>query len=79
MDMETRSTDAKGRICLPIAFANATVILDQIGDTEIRLTEKTPIILSDRDRDTFLNLLDNPPSANSALKRVATRHAKRHG
>jgi hypothetical protein len=34
MDVETRSTDAKGRISLPKAFANATVILEQVSDTE---------------------------------------------
>src|SRR5271165_4372905 len=36
-DMETRSTDAKGRISLPKAFANATVIIDQVSDSEIRI------------------------------------------
>ena len=35
--METRSTDAKGRISLPKAFANATVIFDQLSDTELRI------------------------------------------
>jgi hypothetical protein len=29
MDMETRSTDAKVRICLPKAFANVTVIIKE--------------------------------------------------
>ncbi len=92
MDMETRSTDAKGRISLPKAFANATVIIEQVSDTEVRIRkavvipedevrfyEETATPLSDRDRDRFLDLLDNPPEANAALKRAATKHTRHHG
>ncbi len=84
MHMETRSTDAKGRICLPKGFANATVIIDQLSETEIRIrkavvipedeirfAEETITPLSDRDRDLFLKLLDNPPTANPVLRRAA--------
>ena len=69
MVMETRSTDSKGRVSLPKGFANATVIIDQVSESEVRIrkavvipldeirfTEETPMILSDRDRDDFLNL-----------------------
>ena len=92
MDMETRSTDSKGRISLPKAFANATVIIDQVSDTEVRIRkavvipedeirfyEETARPLTDRDRDRFLDLLDNPPAANAALKRAIEKHAKPHG
>jgi Protein of unknown function (DUF1778) len=92
MDAETRTTDAKGRVCLPRGFANATVIIEQVSDTElrvrkarvvpedeIRFSEETPIILSDRDRDRFLKALDNPPKPNAALRQAAARHAKKHG
>lgn len=92
MDMETRSTDAKGRISLPKAFANATVIIEQVSETEVRIRkavvipedevrfyEETATLLTDRDRDRFLDLLDNPPRANKALKRAAKQHAKPHG
>jgi hypothetical protein len=92
MDMETRSTDAKGRICLPKGFANATVIVDQLSDTELRIRkavvmpqdevrfdEETATPLSDRDRDRFIKLLDEPPKANAALRRAAARNARRHG
>lgn len=92
MDMETRSTDAKGRISLPKAFANATVIIEQVSDTEVRIRkavvipedevrfyEETATPLSDRDRDRFLDLLDNPPEANAALKCAATKHTRHHG
>jgi hypothetical protein len=90
--METRSTDAKGRVSLPKSFANATVIVEQVSDTEVRIRkavvipvdevrfrEETGVPLSDRDRDRFLKLLDSPPEANAALKRAARKHAKRHG
>ncbi|SIO62777.1 Protein of unknown function [Singulisphaera sp. GP187] len=90
--METRSTDAKGRLSLPKAFANATVIIEQVSDTELRIRkavvipedevrfyEETASPLGDRDRDRFLNLLDNPPAANDALKKAAQQHAARHG
>jgi hypothetical protein len=92
MEMETRSTDSKGRICLPKAFANATVIIDQVSDTEVRIRkavvipedevhfyEETATPLSNRDRDRFLDLLDNPPEPNAALKRAMDKHAKPHG
>jgi hypothetical protein len=90
MDMETRSTDAKGRICLPKAFANATVIIDQLSDTELRIRkavvmpqdevrfdEETAVPLSDRDR--FMKMLDHQPKANAALRRAAARNPRRHG
>jgi len=92
MDTETRTTDAKGRVCLPKAFANATVIIEQVSDTElrvrkarvvpedeIRFSEEMPIVLSDRDRDRFLKALENPLKPNAALRQAAARHAKKHG
>jgi hypothetical protein len=92
MASETRTTDAKGRVCLPKAFANATVIIEQVSDTElrvrkarvipedeIRFSEELPIVLSGRDRDRFLRALDNPPKPNAALRRAAARHVKKHG
>ncbi len=92
MDSASRTTDAKGRISLPKAFANATVIIEQVSDTEIRIRkarvipedeirfyEETAAPLSDRDRDRFLDLLDNPPKPTEALRRAVAKHAKRHG
>ena len=92
MDMETRSTDSKGRIRLPKTFANATVVIDQVSDSEVRIRkaaviseeevpfdEETAAPLSDRDRDRFLDLLDHAPAPNAALKRAAERRADRHG
>lgn len=92
MNTETRSTDAKGRISLPKGFANATVIIEQVSETELRIRkarvipedeirfyEETAVPLSDRDRDRFLDLLDHPPAPNPALMEAASKHRKRHG
>lgn len=84
--MELQATDAKGRVRLPKGFADSVVIIEQVSDSEIRI-RKAVIIpeeevrfvesfvhpLNDEDRDRFLDLIDNPPSANSSLKRAATR------
>ncbi len=92
MIAETRTTDAKARVTLPRGFANATVIIERVSDTEVRIrkarvipedemrfSEETRPPLSDRDRDRFLDLLDNPPRPSAALRRAAARHSKRHG
>jgi hypothetical protein len=92
MPIETRTTDQKARVTLPRSFANATVIIEQLSETEVRI-RKAKVIpedeirfyeesippLSDRDRDLFLSLLDNPPPANKAFRRAATRYKQRHG
>jgi hypothetical protein len=92
MSSITRTTDAKARISLPKAFANSTVIIEQVSDTEVRIRkakvvpleeisfpEESPITLSERDRDAFLELLDNPPPPNARLKRAAAKYKERHG
>jgi hypothetical protein len=83
----TRTTDETARVHLPESFANATVLIEQISDTELRIrkvqsipeddirfVEESPITLSDRDRDLFLSLLDNSPPATPALKKAASKH-----
>jgi hypothetical protein len=88
---ETRMTDQKARVCLPRGFANSQVIIEQISESEVRIRkarvipedevrfqEETRSPLSDRDRDAFLALLDNPPPANKTLRRAATRYKRRH-
>ena len=92
MESETRTTDAKGRLSLNKAFANATVIIEYLSDTEVRIRrarvvpesefrfrEETQVALSDRDRDRFLDLLDNPPEPNDALKAAAAKRKKPRG
>jgi hypothetical protein len=87
----TRSTDPKGRVSLPKGFANVTVIIEQINDTELRIRKARVIpenelafpeeaertALSDRDRDLFVALLDNPPAASEALRRAAEVYRQR--
>lgn len=89
--VETRTTDSKGRVSLPKGFANSTVIVEQVSDSEVRIRkavvipedevrfyEQSATPLSDRDRDAFLALLDNPPEPNEALRAAADRQTKRH-
>jgi hypothetical protein len=92
MTSETRTTDSKARVSLPRSFTNCTVIIEQVSDTEVRIRKSRVIPedelpfweeslspLSDRDRDRFLALLDNPPPPNKALRRAAGRYKKRYG
>jgi hypothetical protein len=92
MAAEIRVIDTKGRVSLPKGFANSTVVIEQISDSEVRIRkarvipenelrfqEESMATLSDRDRDRFLNLLDKPPKANKALKKAVARHRARHG
>jgi hypothetical protein len=79
----TYTTDEKARITLPKNFANSTVLVEQVSETELRIrkarvipeddlpfVEEAMAPLSDRDRDVFLALLDNPPPPNDALRRL---------
>src|SRR5204863_10081981 len=85
MSVLTYTTDEKARIHLPKSFANSTVLIEQVSETELRIRkarvipeDELPFIeeamdpLSDRDRDVFLALLDNPPPPNDALRRLLT-------
>lgn len=92
MGLETRSTDAKGRVSLPKAFANATVIIEQLSENELRIrkarvipedeirfSEEAPFVLSDQERVRFLQALENPPKPNAALRRLMIGKAKKRG
>jgi hypothetical protein len=83
--VRTHTTDAKARINLPKDFANSTVLVEQVSDTELRIrkarvipeddlpfAEEAIAPLSDRDRDIFLALLDSPPPPKDALRRLLT-------
>ena len=87
-----RTVDDKGRILLPRQFANATVMVEMVGESEVRIWKAVvvpeaslPTIedalppLSDEDRDFFLNLIDNPPEPNAAFRRAARHYKKWHG
>ncbi len=90
--METRTTDAYGRLNLPSGFANATVVIELVSNTEgrswraqvipendTRFPEESVTPLSDRDRDRFLDSLDNPPAPNEALHRAFKKHSQTGG
>ncbi len=92
MGLETRSTDAKGRVCLPKAFANATVVIEQLSENELRIckarvipedeirfSDEATIVLSDRERERFLQALDHPPKPNAALRHLMAGKAKKRG
>lgn len=56
-------------------FATSTLV--ETAQRVIR--EHTTIILSDRDRDLFLAMLDADTQPNEALKKAAKRFKDRHG
>jgi hypothetical protein len=77
----TQNTGPQARVDLPAAFANATVQVEQVSETEVRVRvvpaaqavtfpEEGRKPLSDRDRDRLLELLDNPPAPTESLKRA---------
>jgi hypothetical protein len=80
-----RQADGNGRVRLPRGFANSTLLIEVVSNTELRVrkakvvplksgeepsfVEDEPIIITGTDRDAFLAALDNPPP-NEALKRL---------
>jgi hypothetical protein len=89
---ETRTTDKKARVSLPKAFADCTVLIEQVSDTEVRI-RKAKVIpedevrfyeesrepLTERDALILAELLANPPPPNEALRRAFARYKKHHG
>jgi hypothetical protein len=92
METAIRTADSKGRVVLP-GFANATVIVEAVSDTEYRIRkarvipedefilpeDKMPIKLSERDAKKVLDLIENPPKPNAAARRAAKRYRKNYG
>ena len=92
METAIRSADSKGRVTLP-GFANATVIVDMVSDTEYRIRkarvipesdlrfpeEEMPLKLTERETQQILDLLDNPPKPTAAARRAAKRFRKNYG
>jgi hypothetical protein len=87
-----RTADSKGRVALP-GFANATVLIEQVDETEYRVRkaqvipekelrfheQEGPTPLSARDAATVVAALANPPAPNKAARRAARRARKDHG
>lgn len=88
---EVRTVDSASRVRLPREFANATVQIEWISESEVRIRrepaqpgEEAPVFLeesllplSNRDRDLFLELLDNPPPPATALLAAVAKHRDR--
>lgn len=88
---ETQTVDARARVTLPKDFAKATVILEKISENELRIRktsgtvkpeaefpEEAMTALSDRDRDRFLELIENPPAPNAALRKAMSKRRNGH-
>jgi Protein of unknown function (DUF1778) len=43
---------------------------------DVVFPEETPTVLSDRNRNRFLELINNPPLPNAALRKAFSRHRK---
>ena len=87
---ESQTADAMARVTLPKAFAKAEVVLEQISETEVRIrkagtaeeiefAEDAVTVLSDRDRDRFMQLLENPPAPNAALRNAMLKRGEHRG
>ena len=89
---ETCVADAERRVALPTAFANATRTIEQLSDVELRIRKTNTIqenhtqfdeermtVLSNRDRDRFLELIENPPEPAAALRKALAEHRPQHG
>jgi|SwirhisoilCB3_FD_contig_31_107056_length_529_multi_3_in_0_out_0_1 hypothetical protein len=85
-DQEVQTADALARVTLPAAFADAEVTVEMLSPSEVRirkveaprdelsaLPENGITIMSDRDRDRFLELLASPPEANAALREAMSK------
>jgi predicted DNA-binding antitoxin AbrB/MazE fold protein len=48
-------------------------------ESQETFTEETITVLSARDRDRFLELIDNPPPPNAALRSAISDYRKQYG
>ena len=80
--METQIVDAAARVVLPSSFAESTVAVQRISENEYRIRkvsgdpdadavfeEESMTVLSNRDRDRFLAILENPPPPNDCAEK----------
>jgi hypothetical protein len=89
---ESQVIDASARVVLPESFADSTVTIMRVSEDEVHIRktsggppddvvfpEEIVTVLSDRDRDFLLDLLENPPPPNEALIKLFRDHEKRDG
>ncbi|HEV3443604.1 MAG TPA: DUF1778 domain-containing protein [Gemmataceae bacterium] len=91
MNALIRTADSKGRVALP-GFANTTLIIERVNDTEYRVRkarvipekelhfheEDFPVKLTERDAKRFVQALAKPPVPNKAALRAAKRSRRAH-
>ncbi len=90
--VENQVVDASGRVLLPESFAESTVTVMRISEDEVRICrtsggtngdvlfpEETVTVLSNRDRELLLDLLENPPPPTQALIDAFEKYAKNMG
>lgn len=46
------------------------ILSTSLNQAQLDLTENETLVLSNRDRDLVMNLLDNPPEPNEALREL---------
>ena len=46
------------------------ILATSLNQAQLDLSENETLVLSNRDRDLVMNLLDNPPEPNEALKEL---------
>jgi hypothetical protein len=82
----TRTTDEKARVSLPKRFAAVKVVIEEVGDSELRIRKARVKTKTARVNDPFveeserqlspaatkklIELLENPPPPTPALKRA---------
>ena len=49
------------------------------GEADWEFPEEKSLVLSDRDRDQFLQLIENPPPPNAALRKAVSEYRKQYG
>ena len=55
---------------------NSFILKTALAKADEVITNHETMILTDKDRDIFLNALLNPPSVNSALKTILANHSE---
>jgi hypothetical protein len=87
-----RTADSKGRVALP-GFANATLIVEKVDDTEYRVRkarvipekemhfheQDAPVQLSAPDAAALISALENPPKPNATARRAAKDFMRQYG
>ena len=77
--------DSDARVELPASFAGATVLIEEVSETELRIRKTDPAVFAEeerkpmaaRDWEIFQAMLENPPPPNEALLAAARKYKSR--